>query len=311
MQGSSSLIMLSPGSPSFNSYSSGKLAEIAARVVQEFTTESDQSDIFSWNLEEDNLCFPGVVECEGILRNGVQGHNHDGVQFQTQGDEDDGDDEFEFVVSCCREIDSLSVSADDIFYNGEIKPIYPLFDTNLLLNQEPSSSTKSDNYVANKPFKPKRPPLRKLFNEENESQHSCSSSEADELEGAAPGSYCAWTPKKELVASGCKKSSSTGSSKRWKFRDLLYRSNSDGKDTFVFLTPSKIKGSTSDQERITGNNSKDKDITEGKAGAEEHYAKNRAIKDGHKRRSFLPYRQDLVGILSNNTNGVGRNFHPF
>ena len=37
-----------------------------------------------------------------------------------------------------------------------------------------------------------------------------------------------------------KKSSSTGSaSKRRRFRDLLRRSNSEGKDSFVFLTPSK------------------------------------------------------------------------
>ena len=35
-----------------------------------------------------------------------------------------------------------------------------------------------------------------------------------------------------------KKSSPTGStSKQWRFRDLLRRSNSDDKDSFVFLTP--------------------------------------------------------------------------
>ncbi|KAL7245605.1 hypothetical protein ACSBR2_000855 [Camellia fascicularis] len=72
---------------------------------------------------------------------------------------------------------------------------------------------------------------------------SCSSSEADELDGVLAGTYCIWKPKSDSSAVAkslerCKKSSSTGSSKRWMFRDLLYRSNIDDKDTFVFLAPS-------------------------------------------------------------------------
>jgi hypothetical protein len=33
-------------------------------------------------------------------------------------------------------------------------------------------------------------------------------------------------------------------------------------------------------------------------------------KEGDKRRSYLPYRPDLVGFMSN-VKGVGRNIHPF
>ncbi|KAI6686072.1 hypothetical protein NL676_031985 [Syzygium grande] len=42
----------------------------------------------------------------------------------------------------------------------------------------------------------------------------------------------------------CKKSSLTGpSSKQWRFRDLLCRSNSDGKESLVVLTPSSMSRS--------------------------------------------------------------------
>ncbi|KAJ4832718.1 hypothetical protein Tsubulata_042810 [Turnera subulata] len=350
MQASSPLITLSPSSPSFNSYSSGKLAEIAARVVQEFATESDTTDdqdcIFSWNPDDDdNHCihhhhFPvGFRQEEEVTDNKVEERhrNEEELDDDDNNDNDDDDDEdFEFAVSSSTDIDSFSISAEDIFYNGQIRPIYPLFDTNLLLNHEEeppaavSSSPKpsAGEHVPNdggKTFKPRRPPLRKLFSDENESQHSCSSSEADELDRLAPGTYCVWTPKKPPSAaagSTCKKSSSTGSSKRWKFRDLLYRSNSDGKDTFVFLTPpaplKTTKGNNNNkiisdlhhhQEGITNNNNKEKEMKV-KRGIEEHYVRNRAIKEGDKRRSFLPYRQDLVGFLSN-ANGVSRNLHPF
>ena len=58
-----------------------------------------------------------------------------------------------------------------------------------------------------------RLPLRKLLIEERETA-SCSSSEADELEGVPSGTYCVWTPKAAESPPGrCRKSNSTGSSK--------------------------------------------------------------------------------------------------
>ncbi|XP_052311788.1 uncharacterized protein LOC127905776 [Populus trichocarpa] len=137
-----------------------------------------------------------------------------------------------------------------------------------------------------------------------------------------PETYCVWAPKKEEGSPGsCKKSSSTGSnSKRWKFKDFIHRSNSDGKDTFVFLMPNNKKSGLHHQR--LGND--DQDGNHNKQGTEkrkdakgaggglfqfqEHYYMR--SKDGDKRRSYLPYRPDLVGFLSN-VNGVGRNLHPF
>ncbi|KAJ9140326.1 hypothetical protein P3X46_030986 [Hevea brasiliensis] len=286
-----SLIALSPSSPSFNSYSSGKLAEIAARVVQEFSNESeDDSTLFSWKPE-------------GLLSPPIQ----EGEEHKKLGRGDDDEEEFEFAI-LCTEPDASPISADEIFYNGQIRPFYPVFNTALLTDDREELSKPSSAVSDNQTPKPIRLPLRKLFSEERETT-SCSSSEADELETVPAGTYCVWTPKKGKETPGkCKKSSSTGSSKRWKFRDLLYRSNSDGKDTFVFLTPVKKSSERVIEDEGKENKEKDKD---GKAMVKEHHAKNRALKEeDHKRRSFLPYRQDLVGFFSN-ANGLSKNLHSF
>jgi hypothetical protein len=40
------------------------------------------------------------------------------------------------------------------------------------------------------------------------------------------------------------------------------------------------------------------------------YVQNRAWKEGEKRKSYLPYRQDLVGFFAN-VNAYGKTFPPF
>ncbi|KAK6924853.1 Protein of unknown function DUF1645, plant [Dillenia turbinata] len=214
MQAASPLLSLSP---SFNSYSSNKLAEIAARVVQEFSQESGFDDFHP----ENQL-------------------NFDKSEEDVNNDEDDDEEEeeeFEFAF-VCKESQMSPISADEIFYNGQIRPVFPIVDTSLLLS-EVNHQTIQTNKLNPSP-KPIRFPLRKLFEELD--PPSSSSSEADDLEGIQAGTYCVWTPKTR-DDERCKKSNSTGSSKRWKFKDLLHhqRSNSDGKDTFVFLTPSNSK----------------------------------------------------------------------
>ncbi|XVF54115.1 hypothetical protein PTKIN_Ptkin05aG0155000 [Pterospermum kingtungense] len=207
----SPVLSLCPSSPSFNTCSSGRLAEIAAGVVEEFRQESgsDQDEIWPHKKQQ-------VIE-----------------------EEEDDDFEFAFV---CREADTSPITADEIFYNGQIRPIYPLFNTKLLDGDQTPNGKNVDSTS-----RPHRLPLGKLM---RETTSSCSSSEADELEGLKLGTYCVWKPKGATSTSAsdnfdeetpgrCKKSNSTGSSKRWKLKDLLYRSNSDGKDTFVFLASSK------------------------------------------------------------------------
>ncbi|RZB55998.1 hypothetical protein D0Y65_045305 [Glycine soja] len=123
----------------------------------------------------------------------------------------DDDFEFSFVP---RHTDSSPVSADDIFYNGQIRPIYPLFHQNAVVHASATTETA--------PHEPRRRrlPLRTLMFEEEEERETVKIDSSNELYGVAEGTYCVWTPP-------CKKVS-----KRWKIRDfLLPRSHSDGKRT--------------------------------------------------------------------------------
>ncbi|KAF1887890.1 hypothetical protein Lal_00023898 [Lupinus albus] len=173
------------GTPTFTSYSSETLSQIAARVIHELTT--------------------------------VHHHN--------PNVNDDHDFEFPFVSG---NQNSSLVSADDIFSNGQIRPMYPLFDNDVVC-------------VPKTHIHRRRLPLRELmFEEERGESSSSSSEERNVVNEAVEGSYCVWTPPEK------KKSSSiaSSSSKRWKLRDLLLRSHSDGKkESFRFMGPTNHSSS--------------------------------------------------------------------
>lgn len=254
-------------SPSFSSYSSETLAEIAARVIDELRWDphSDEDALYQpW--EDDN-------------------------KLKTQNDnEKDEDSEFEFAVVSRDSTNFSVVSADDIFYNGQIKPLYyPVFDQNLL-NDDDDGVVSSVSPVPNETTTRRRLPLRTLmFEESSEATASCSSStdESIDLEGVVEGSYCVWNP--NSVGIERKKSSSAGSgSNRWKLRNLLLRSHSDGKDKqpVMFQIPKTTASKVSPA------------------------VENDGGKNQSKRKSFLPYKPELVGLFSN-VNGLGRNLNPF
>ncbi|MFS8017386.1 hypothetical protein Hanom_Chr15g01379781 [Helianthus anomalus] len=158
--------------------------------------------------------------------------------------------------------------------------------------------------------------LRKLFVDDLDESSSYSSSEIDELENIPSGTFCVWRPNitgetdtSSAVMAKCKKSSSTGSgSKRWRIRYLLRRSNSEGKERMVLLS-SEQKGSSSEvskQKRSSGEVLKV--AGRWKAGTpvhEQFYVQRRAENEVGKRKSYLPYRKDLVGLFAN-VNGLGK-----
>ncbi|XP_062106855.1 uncharacterized protein LOC133818155 [Humulus lupulus] len=276
-----------PVCPSFNSYSSDGFVDIAAKVSREF------ADL-------------GLGSSDG-----GSGHEHHNE-----------DEDFEFV--------SLSTAGDEVFINGPIGPVFPVFNRDLLsggYDDRRRDRLGGDDEIPGPP--------------------SSSSSEADELDGIPSGTYCVWTPKGVPPTPGrCRKSKSTGSSsKRWSFRELLRRCNSDGKESsFVFLTPSSSSKKVEEKvshEKITSvavnrggssgsasNNGRAKmsnavkskpAVAVGKAvgnnkmiaAHEVFYVRNRELnRNAQKRRSFLPYRQDLVGFFAN-VNTMGRSFPPF
>ncbi|KAK7411114.1 hypothetical protein VNO78_02522 [Psophocarpus tetragonolobus] len=281
VEGSSHHDKVSP-SPSFSSYSSETLAEIAARVIEEL--RRDAHSVTDVDDDDDALFQPWETE-------------NDSFALQNEEPIEENDEEFEFAF-VSRDLAS-PVSADDIFYNGQIKPMYPIFGV-------PSNDAVSPvlNVAGITPLeggapRRRRLPLRKLMFEEGETT-SCSSStdESVDLDGVAEGAYCVWTP--NSVGRERKKSNSTGSaSKRWKLRDLLLRSHSEGKDKqkqqqqqqqqqVVFQIPTyKVAAKPQNEVKNT-----------------EHHAEQ------NKRKSFLPYRPELVGLFTN-VNGLGRNLRPF
>lgn len=279
-------------SPSFSSYSSETLAEIAARVINELRRD------------------PHSVPDDDALFQPWENDNNFVTQNDDTNENDDDSSEFEFAFVSTEQITS-PVSADDIFYNGQIKPMYPIFDRSLLfhapapLNDAVTSASDVPN--KNEATRRRRLPLRKLMFEEGETA-SCSSStdESVDLEGVTEGSYCVWNP--NSVGMERKKSNSTGSgSKRWKLRNLLPRSHSDGKDKqpVVFQIPAtkanKVAAKPGASVELDGKNR-----TVGLGTV----AKDSGPGEQTKRKSFLPYRPELVGLFAN-VNGLGRNLKPF
>ncbi|KAL2320118.1 hypothetical protein Fmac_029087 [Flemingia macrophylla] len=141
-----------------------------------------------------------------------------------------------------------------------------------------------------------------------------SESEDGELEGVPAGTYCLWTPNSPQASPGkCKKSNSTGSSsaRKWKLLDLLRRSNSEGKESFAFLTEKK-KANERWSIEVAGK-AKGKGFAGGgkKAAVSAHealYVRNRELKRIDNKKSFLPYKPDLVGFC---TRRLGKAFPSF
>ncbi|GFP99723.1 hypothetical protein PHJA_002116400 [Phtheirospermum japonicum] len=217
-------------------------------------------------------------------------------------------------VAAVRE--DQEVSVEDFSCDGQIRHVFPVFNRDLLQDSggEPSACGGRELLESAVPI-----PLSKLFIEEDRERvdypPSCSSSEADELENVPEGTYCVWRPKlaESPMPSQCKKSKSTGSaSRRWKLRDLMRRSKSDGKDSFVFLTPKH-------KEEKSGKSIEATNKADGKLGLrsasggggpagspsahEAFYVRNKAMKEGEKKKSYLPYRRELVGFFAN-VNGL-------
>ncbi|KAL9227453.1 hypothetical protein vseg_003139 [Gypsophila vaccaria] len=288
---------LSTLSPSFNSYSSENIADIAARVIHELNISHEDHYVDDF--------YPSIPQHDAVLPDNDDDNNNNN---EDDDDDDDEESEFEFAV-LCGEDTSSPISADEIFYNGQIKAVYPVFGyNNKRNNNDAALETKAASL---------RLPLRKLMSQDRErgndsvsSATSSSSEDAAELEGVPPETYCVWAPPattntlEEITMK--KKSNSTGttsSSKRWRFKDLLHRSHSDGKDTFVFLTPAQNNTSTS-KEKVAAVNGKFSYYGGGKKTEDV-----KMVKKG-KKKSYLQYTPDVVGFFGN-VNGINRTIRPF
>ncbi|CAI9756280.1 unnamed protein product [Fraxinus pennsylvanica] len=223
--------------------------------------------------------------------------------------EEDEDEEEEFSFVCEVENDS-QITAEDAFANGQIKPVFPLFNRELFFSDEDVNILREN--------LPMRPQVKKVFVERIDGVASASSVNED-----IAGPYCELTTRKVVDASPevCKKSNSTGFSKIWRLKDFTARCNSDGRDAFVFLNNSHPSPSTAEpaapsggerkeQTKKVNQNVKAKKSKTTPLSAHEVYLKNKAKMDG-RQKSYLPYRRELMGIFTNVNGGLSRNMHPF
>lgn len=269
--------------------SSDKLADVAAKVCREFD-----------NL---NLLHKSNYSAEQ--------KEHDDHR------NDDVDDDFEFV--------SFQSSGSQVFFDdNQIGPVFPVFNRDLLLDRSQRDLAAAPNN-------------KEVVEEEEDEDDaaalpSSSSSDVDELDSVPQGTYCVWMPKSVVAQDArgkCKiksKSTGTSSSRRWSIKDLLRRSNSESgsKDSFVFLTPlssSSKKAAEEEPKEIKkssgsgsgpgsgGGPNKPKGSKAVSMAHEAFYVRNKTVaKDGYnKRRSYLPYRQDLVGFFAS-VNAMSRTF---
>ncbi|KAL6509614.1 hypothetical protein OROGR_022924 [Orobanche gracilis] len=269
-------------SPSFSTFSNPRLAGISDRVVGELYSD-EFHDEFYFERDGENSADRRADQRERISNNR---NPEPGVA--------DGEDDFDFAFATRYSGPSSQIPADEIFQNGKIRPVYPILNRDVLFgvghvgfrNDNEKGNDGNQNSGSERPKI--RNPLRKLFIEERETTttttSSSSSSDADKM-GDAAELYCVWR-RTEGEDGG-------GNSKRWKFKDLLRRSHSYGsKNSTVVLPHSNSARKNGDGKKVA-----EMQVGFGKVNLPPPPPYNRD--GGEKRRSHLPYRQDLVGVLSN------------
>ncbi|XP_055814219.1 uncharacterized protein LOC129883620 [Solanum dulcamara] len=152
----------------------------------------------------------------------------DDKEEEVENGEDNDDDEDEFSFACG--IDTLSIAANEAFYNGQIQHLFQLFNQNLLLSDKDLEGLKKQ--------LPIRTLVKKIFIQTEDNSIPATSSSSEEFVGP----FYEWSKNKAIEASPdnhevCKKSNSTGFSKLWRFKDFLHWINNDERNTFVFLKP--------------------------------------------------------------------------
>lgn len=272
--------VISP-SPSFNSYSNCNLAKVAARVVQ----------------DQEKTTIPRVYEPK-----------------TSENDSGGGQEEEEFEFAFVRRGSETlpPISADEIFHNGMILPVDPIFNQNLLLGNTKYHRSVDESRMNSGLMKDVKigTPLRKLFTEERETSttSSCSSSEADELDGVSAEMYC-MGQSKSSAEGRLKKSGSTG----WKFKGFLQTSNSVGSNSSFTIASLNNRGRKRDEcamESLVGQSGVWKENLVCLSSRRTTSKCMPPPYKNEKQRSYLPYRDDLVGFFAN-VNKLSKNFHPF
>ncbi|KAJ3683338.1 hypothetical protein LUZ60_013565 [Juncus effusus] len=195
---------------------------------------------------------------------------------EEEEEDDDDDSDFSFVISSSDMFNDKfpNITADELFSHGKILPVYPVFGNSRSFKREEIevSDTASVSHPANSEF-------------------------------------CDWVPKSAPTSpERCRKSRSTGSTRKWLFHDFLLggRSHSDGKQKFIFLN--KDGDNKKKEKEIT--EVKEKDMAKMYKAFYGNKAEKKKEKEKGKRKSYLPYVGFFGGGLNSNE-GFTRSSYPF
>ncbi|KAK8914522.1 hypothetical protein KSP39_PZI023603 [Platanthera zijinensis] len=236
-------------------------------------------------------------------------------------------DDFEFTFSIESESGLfLDVTADEIFNNGRLLPVYPLFQRDLMDNNGTLGEDEEEKLAEGVSRLALKYETRDERSRSEASALSVSPREEDpERHRRLASENLVWESKSAPQSPNrWRKSSSTGSegARKWKLRDLVVgRSRSDGKERFVVIPPSEkekkslrnlnclAKSAPTGAEKknksgkTKGDGLKEMDIVTahriyyGRVGS----GVGPTATSGTSRRSFLPYRQELLGGIFGST----------
>ncbi|KAK9049628.1 hypothetical protein SSX86_031404 [Deinandra increscens subsp. villosa] len=343
-------------SPSFNRNHSNDIADIADRVVQELLAENrlEYDDVFSFSDDDIPPEIGAGEEASASNYTEIVKQSEEGVREDDEcefafpvvcGDSNSGnsspvsdndvisDDQISLrfplfdksLIS--SEVDlSFSNGVDskptDVISDDHISLRYPLFDKSLISSEVDRNLSNGVDFPAtkSKPAPRTRPSLRELLSEERDSP-STSSSSSDDLDGIPPGTYCVWKPKAETKTRGKHKKSNSictgNTSKRWKLRDLLKRTNSDdiystGKDSpvTVFIPPVSPDQKTNNQKMMNTIDETTGGVGVASAKSEKKIPAYKSKVGNIRLPGYLPYRQDQVAAFGS-VNGQNTNFYRY
>jgi len=224
--------------------------------------------------------------------------NHYYSDFEPADDEDydSAEEDFSFAFSAPHPSKSPDITADELFSQGHLLPLYPAFSK----------------------FKPSGVG-EKSTRDELDMFETASTSHPE-----TPSDRCDWVPQ-SAPTSPCRKSRSTGSARKWIFHDLLAgaRSHSDGKEKFVFLEKScrsqakagkgkasvetKVEKSVKVEKKDGNGKKKEVDLA---TAYKSFYGLRRdkgKLREGEKRKSYLPY----FGFFGGGVNAFTKTSYPY
>ncbi|XP_047952582.1 uncharacterized protein LOC125198231 [Salvia hispanica] len=198
-----------------------------------------------------------------------------------------GDDE-DFEFSLVR--DDNELSAEDFVYDGQLGPIFPVFNRDLLLSDD-----RRDSSV--------QVPLSQLLLEDRRGGDgdppSCSSSEADELESVPPGPYRLAAEGGTGCRAGVRREKPPGGRKGG-FSEMGGAKRREG--SLVFLTPKRGRRNSRqiskkiERKRGQGRLRLRFALPGGRVGRTRLCMEKQSDEQVDRKKSYLPYRQDLVGL---------------